>query len=146
MLTPLLDMLLFVGPATAAASIVTVVLMLNNPPVSLPRLCAVLVLVFGSSAAVVYCYGRLSAILGGPFPEPCEDRNTSGAELVGTVDEDWPLRSACVYSDGATVEHISMSINVLVCLLAGLAVVLACAGAVLHRRTPSAPEGSLGNS
>ncbi|MFF9220694.1 hypothetical protein [Streptomyces viridosporus] len=139
-------MLLLIGLATAAASIVTVVLMLNNPPVSLPRLCAVLVLAFGSSATVVYCYGWLSVILGGPFPERCEDRNASGAELVGMVEEDWPLRSACVYSDGATVEHLSMSINVLVRLLAGLALVLVCAGAVLHRRTPSVPEGPLGNS
>lgn len=37
-----------------------------------------------------------------------------------------------------------MSINVLVYLLAALATVLACAGAVLHRRVPSASEGSLG--
>ncbi|MEV7995281.1 hypothetical protein AB0O67_26265 [Streptomyces sp. NPDC086077] len=144
MLLPLLGMLLLVSLATAGASIVTVVLMMNTSPPPLPRLCAVLVLAFGSSAAAVYCYGWFSVTLGGPFPALCEDRNASGAELASTVQEHWPLRSACVYSDGATVEHISVSINVLVYLLAGLAIVLACAGAVLHRRVPSTSEGSLG--
>ncbi|MFE9395709.1 hypothetical protein [Streptomyces flavidovirens] len=141
---PLLGMLLLISLATAATSIVTVVLMLNNPPLPLPRLCAILVLVFGPSAAVAYCYGWFSVTLGGPFPALCEDRNASGAELASIVQEYWPLRSACVYSDGAVVEHISMSINVLVYLLAGLAIVLGCASAVLHRRTPSASERSLG--
>ncbi|MER5891814.1 hypothetical protein [Streptomyces sp. NPDC001876] len=131
-------MLLLIGLATAAASIVTVVLMLKNPPLNLARLCAILVPVFVSSAAVAYCCGWFAVALGGPFPAQCEDRNTSGAELVSMVQEYWPLRSACFYLDGAVVEHIPMSLNVLVCLSAGLAVVLACAGAVLHRRTPSA--------
>lgn len=138
MLVPLLGMLLLVGLATAAASIVAVVLMLKNPPLNLTRLCAILVPVFGSSAAVAYCCGWFSVASGGPFPALCEDRNTSGAELAGIVQEYWPLRSACFYSDGAVAEHIPMSINVLVCLSGGLAVFLACAGAVLHRRTPRA--------
>ncbi|CAL9493787.1 hypothetical protein [Streptomyces pilosus] len=131
---PLLGMLLFAGLATAGASVVTVVLMLNTPPLALSRLCAVLALFSGSSAAAVYCYGLLSALLGGPFPGPCEDRNLSGAALEGVVQEYWPLRSACVYADGATVERVPLSVSVLVCLAGGLAVALACAGAVLRGR------------
>ncbi|MFI2374303.1 hypothetical protein ACH5AO_04415 [Streptomyces sp. NPDC018964] len=138
----LMGVLLLIGPATAVAGIVTVVLLLNNPPLPLSRLCAVLVLVFVSSAAAVYCYGWFSVTAGGPFPQLCEDRNASGAELAGVEQAYWPLRSACVYADGATVEHVSTSVNVFVCLPAGLAVVLACAGAVLHRRTSTASEGS----
>ncbi|MFD6325788.1 hypothetical protein ACFWOL_23605 [Streptomyces sp. NPDC058442] len=131
--TPM-GMLMFISLAAAAAGVVTVVLMLDNPPLSPSGLCAVLVLVFGSSAAAVYCYGWFSMTMGGPSPELCEDRNASGAELAGIEQENWPLRSACVYSDGAAVEHVSMSVNVLVCVLAGLAVALVCAGAALHRR------------
>ncbi|MFD3733850.1 hypothetical protein [Streptomyces sp. NPDC058632] len=134
-------MLMLISLATAAAGIVTVVLMLDNPPLPLSGLCAVLVLVFGSSAAAVYCYGLFSVTAGGPFPELCEDRNASGAGLAGIEQEYWPLHSACVYSDGAAVEHVSMSINVLVCVPAGLAVLLACAGAVLHRRARPSSEG-----
>ncbi|MDF6063067.1 MULTISPECIES: hypothetical protein [Streptomyces] len=143
-LVPLLGTLMLISLATAAASIVTVALMVNNRPLPLPRVCAVLVLLFGSSAAVAYCYGWFSVTLGGPFPALCEDRNASGADLTRTAQEYWPLRSACVYSDGAVVEHISMSINLLVYLLAGIAIVLAIAGAVRHRLTPSTSEGSLG--
>jgi hypothetical protein len=88
----------------------------------------------------VYCYGWFSVTVGGPFPEWYEDRNASGAELAGIEQEHWPLRSACVYSDGAAVEHVSMSINVLVCMPAGLAVALACAGAVLRRRARPSSE------
>ncbi|MFE4051880.1 hypothetical protein [Streptomyces sp. YIM B13518] len=137
---PLAGVLLLIGPAIAAACVVTVVLLLDNPPLSPSRLCAVLVAFFGASAVSVYCYGWFSVTLGGPFPALCEDRNATGAALVSTVQEHWPLRSACVYSDGATVEHVSMLLNVLVHLPAGLAAVLACAAAVLRRRAPSAPE------
>ncbi|MCP3765818.1 MULTISPECIES: hypothetical protein [unclassified Streptomyces] len=126
--------LMLISVATAAAGIVTVVLMLDNPPLSPSGLCAVLVLVLGSSAAAVYGYGWFSVAMGGPFPEVCEDRNSSGAELAGIEQEQWPLRSACVYSDGTAVEHVSMAVNVLVCVPAGLAVVVACVGAVLRRR------------
>ncbi|MFI2504574.1 hypothetical protein [Streptomyces sp. NPDC018972] len=142
MLLFLMGMLLLIGLATAVAGIVTVVLMLNDPPLPLPRLCAVLALVFGSSAAAVYCCGWFSVTAGGPFPELCGDQNASGAELASIEQAHWPLRSACVYSDGATVEHVSTSINVFVCLPAGLAVVLACTGAVLHRQAPLASGGS----
>ncbi len=137
---PLTGMLLLIALATAAAGTVTVALMLRNPPLSPPRLCAILVLILGSLTAAAYCYGWFSATLGGPFPESCEDRNASGADLAGIEQEHWPLRSACVYSDGATVEHVPMWINVLVCLPAGLAILLACVGAALHRRArpPSA--------
>jgi hypothetical protein len=131
---PLMGMLLLIGVATAVAGIVSVALMLNNPPLPLSRFCAILFLVFAPSAAVVYCYGWFSVTMGGPFPALCEDRNTSGAELAGVKQEIWPLRSACVYSDGSTVEYVSMSINVLVCVLAGLSVVLICAAAFLRRR------------
>lgn len=139
---PLVGVLLLVALAVAAASAVTVVLMLNISPLALPRLCAVLALFFGASAAAVYCYGWLSVTLGGPFPALCDDRNASGAALAAVVQEYWPLRSACVYADGAVVEHTSVSINVLVLLPAGLAVVLVCAGAVLHRRVRPVADGT----
>ncbi|GGV18454.1 hypothetical protein GCM10010293_12720 [Streptomyces griseoflavus] len=141
MLLPLVGVLLLGGVATAGASIVTVVLMVNTAPLALPRLCGVLALFFGSSAAAVYCYGWLSVTLGGPFPALCDDRTGSGAASAGVVQEYWPLRSACVYADGATVEHVSVSVNVLVCLTAGLAVVLACAGVVLRRRVQPVMDG-----
>ncbi|MFE9922238.1 hypothetical protein ACFYQA_11785 [Streptomyces sp. NPDC005774] len=137
MSVPLTGMLMLIGLATAAAGIVTVVLMLNNPPLPLPGLCAVLVLTSGSSAVAVYCYGWFSVTMGGSFPELCANRAASGAESAGIGQEHRPLRSACVSSDGTTVGHLSMSINVLVRVLAGLAVVLACAGAVLRRRARS---------
>ncbi|MER7487801.1 hypothetical protein ABTY20_18215 [Streptomyces sp. NPDC126497] len=143
---PLTGVLLLVALGTAAAGAVTVVLVLNDPPLSSSRLCAALALVFGSSAVAVYCHGWFSVTLGGPFPALCEDRNAAGAALARMVQEHWPLRSACVYSDGATVEHVSAWVNVLVLLPAGLAVVLACAGAVLRRRPPAAPEGALDGS
>lgn len=137
MLTPLMGTLMLMGPATAAAGVVTVVLMPNNPPLSLSRLCAVLALTFGASAAVMYCYGWFSLTLAGPFPALCEERSPSGARLTAVEQEHWPLRSACLYSDGPTVEHISMSVNVLTCLLAGLSLTSACAGPVLRRRASS---------
>lgn len=131
---PLLGTLMLMGLATAAAGLVTVVLMLNNPPVPLSRLCAVLALTFGASAAVMYCYGWFSLTLAGTFPALCAERSASGALLTAVEQEYWPLRSACVYSDGPTVEHISTSVNVLTCLLAGLSLASACAGPVLRRR------------
>lgn len=90
MLVPFLGTLMLISLATAAASIVTVALMVNNRPLPLPRVCAVLVLLFGSSAAVAYCYGWFSVTLGGPFPALCEDRNASGADLTRTAQEYWP--------------------------------------------------------
>ncbi|WP_404952883.1 hypothetical protein [Streptomyces sp. 147326] len=131
---PLMGMLLLLSVVTAGGGIVTVVLLLNNPPLPLSKLCGVLVLVFSSSAAAVYCYGWYSVTMEGPFPQLCEDRNAAGAEWASMKQEYWPLRSACVYSDGSTVEYVSVSINVLVCVLASLAVVLTGAAAFLHRR------------
>ncbi|MGW7200053.1 hypothetical protein [Streptomyces chryseus] len=137
---PLMGVLLLLSVATAGAGIVTVVLLVNNPPLRLSKLCAVLVLIFSSSAAAVYCYGWYSVTMEGPFPELCEDRNAFGAELASMRQEYWPLRNACVYSDGSTVEYVSMSINVLVCILASLAVVLTGAAAFLRRRARQSPE------
>ncbi|MEU7726818.1 hypothetical protein AB0B78_16470 [Streptomyces sp. NPDC040724] len=134
----LMGVLLLLSVATAGAGIVTAVLLLKNPPLPRSTFCAVLVLIFSSSAAAVYCYGWYSVTLGGPFPALCEDRNALGAELASVKQEYWPLRSACVYTDGPTVEYVSMSINVLVCVLAGLAVVLTVAAAFLRR--PPAPR------
>ncbi|MFA7763920.1 hypothetical protein ACGFNX_28365 [Streptomyces sp. NPDC048723] len=136
---PLMGLLLLLSVATAGAGIVIVVLLLKNPPLPLSGICAVLVLVFSSSAAAVYCYGWFSVTMGGPFPELCEDTIASGAQLVGMKQEYWPLRSACVYSDGPTVEYVPMSINVLVCVLASLAVVLTGAAAFLRRRARRSP-------
>ncbi|MER6256305.1 hypothetical protein ABT224_33645 [Streptomyces sp. NPDC001584] len=140
MLVPLMGMLLLFGVATAGAGVVIAVLLLKNPPLPLSRTSAVLALIFSSSAAAVYCYGWFSVTMGGPFPELCEDRNASGAALASMKQEYWPLRSACVYSDGRTVEYVPMSINVLVCVLAGLAVVLTGAAAFLRRRVRQSPE------
>jgi hypothetical protein len=134
---PLMGVLLLITPATAASGIVVVVAMLDIPPLPPSRLCAVLTPTFGSSAAAVYCYGWFSVTMGGPFPGMCEDRSASGAELASIEQGYRPLRSACVHSDGATSEYISMSINVLVCVLVGLAIVAACAGAILRRRARS---------
>lgn len=140
MLVPLMGVLLLLGVAAAGAGIVIVALLLKNPPLRLAKTCALLVLILSSSAVAVYCYGWYSVTLGGPFPELCEDRNASGAELAGMYQEYWPLRSACGYSDGSTVEYVGMSINVLVCVLAGLAVVLTGAAVLLRRRAPQSPE------
>lgn len=139
-LVPLMGMLLLLSVATAGAGIVIVVLLLKNPPLPLSKACAVLVLIFSSAAAAVYCYGWFSVVMGGPFPELCEDRNASGAALASMKQEYWPLRSACVYSDGPTVEYVPMSVNMLVCVLASLAVVLTGAAAFLRRRARQSPE------
>ncbi|MFG2988686.1 hypothetical protein ACGFZK_05165 [Streptomyces sp. NPDC048257] len=140
--TPLMGLLLLVSVVAVPACIVVIVLMLRNPPRSLPGICAVLALLFGFSAAAVYCYGWFSVTLGGPFPELCEDRSMSGAPLASLKQDYWPLRNACIYSDGSTVEHVSMSINAFVYVPAGLAVVLTCAAAFLYRRARHIPEGT----
>ncbi|MEV7723411.1 hypothetical protein AB0P15_01605 [Streptomyces sp. NPDC087917] len=131
---PLTGLLLLVSGAAAPACILVLVLMLRNPPRSRPRICAVLALISAFSATAVYCYGWFTVALGGPFPALCEDRNASGAQLARLNQDHWPLRNACVYSDGSTVEHVPMSINVLVQVPAGLAVVLTCVAAFLYRR------------
>ncbi|MGZ9928866.1 hypothetical protein ACXNSR_03135 [Streptomyces sp. NC-S4] len=137
----LMGILLLLSVATAGAGIVIAVLLLNNRPLPPAKFCAVLALILSASAAAVYCYGWYSVTLGGPFPELCEDRNASGAELAGPQQEYWPLRNACVYSDGSAVEYVSSSLNVLVRVLAGLAVVLAGAAAFPRRRARKSPGG-----
>ncbi|GHB33905.1 hypothetical protein [Streptomyces chryseus] len=140
--TLLMGLLLLISVAAVPACILVIVLMLRNPPISLPKICAVLALIFGFSAMAVYCYGWFSVALGGPFPELCEDTNASGAQLTSLKQDYWPLRNACIYSDGSTVEHISTSINAFVYVPAGLAVVLTCAAAFLYRRARHIPEGT----
>ncbi|MGW7346480.1 hypothetical protein [Streptomyces sp. NPDC054854] len=139
---PLMGILLLLSVVTAGAGVVVVVVTLRSPSATLFGWCAVLPLVLAPSSAAVYCYGWLSVRLGGPFPELCEDRNASGAGLASIAQEGWPLRNACVYSDGSTVEHVSLSITVLVCVLAGLAVVLACAAAYLRGRARRSAGGT----
>ncbi|MFC8228709.1 hypothetical protein [Streptomyces sp. NPDC057287] len=139
---PLMGLFLLISVAAVAACILVIVLMLRNPPRSLSRICALLALAFGFSATSVYCYGWLSVTLGGPFPELCEDRNASGAQLASLQQDYWPLRNACIYSDGSTVEHLSTSINVFVQVPAGLAVAMTCAAAFLYRRARHIPGGT----
>ncbi|MGK5628119.1 hypothetical protein [Streptomyces sp. URMC 123] len=137
-----MGLLLLISVAAVAACILVIVLMLMNPPRSVSRICSVLAPAFGFSATAVYCYGWFSVTLGGPFPEVCEDANAFGARLASLRQDYWPLRNACVYSDGSTVEHVSMAINVFVHVSAGLAVVLACAAVFLYRRARHIPEGT----
>ncbi|WP_151773681.1 hypothetical protein [Streptomyces abyssomicinicus] len=143
-MVPSAGVLLLIGLAAAVAGIVVVVVMLRFPPLPPSRLCAALTVVFGSLAAAVYCYGWLSVTLGGPFPEMCESRSASGAGLARIEQEYWPLRNACVYADGATSEYLSPSVDALVRVLAGLAVVAACTGVVLRRRGRSSARGPAG--
>lgn len=140
--TPLMGLFLLISVVAVPTGILVIVLMLRNPPRSMSRICAVLALIFGFSAAAVYCYGWFSVVLGGPFPELCEDSNASGSQLASLEQDYWPLRNACIYSDGSTVEHVSMSINVFVHVPAALAVVLACAAVFLYRRARHIPEGT----
>ncbi|MFJ5224209.1 hypothetical protein [Streptomyces sp. NPDC088400] len=140
--TPLMGLLLLMSVVAVPTCILAIVLMLRNPPRSLSKICAILALIFGFSATAVYCYGWFTVTLGGPFPELCEDRNASGAQLASLQQDYWPLRNACIYSDGSTVEHVSMSINVFVYVPAGLAVLLICAAVFLYRRARHIPEGT----
>ncbi|MFJ7587698.1 hypothetical protein ACIQZO_09975 [Streptomyces sp. NPDC097617] len=140
MQTPLMGLLLLISVAAVPACIVVIVLMLRNPPRSPSRISAALALLLGFPSTALYSYGWFSVTLGGPFPELCEDGNASGAQLTGLEQDHWPLRNACIYSDGSTVEHVSMSINVCVSVLAGLAVALACAAVFPYRRARHVPE------
>ncbi|WP_408994335.1 hypothetical protein [Streptomyces sp. 1268] len=140
--TPLMGLLLLLSAAAVPACALVIFLLLKNPARSPARVCGFTALLLGFSALAVYCYGWFSVTLGGPFPELCEDRTASGARLTSPEQDFWPLRNACVYSDGSTVEHLSASINVLVYVPAGLAAVLACATAFLARRARHLPEGT----
>ncbi len=132
--TPLMGLFLLLSAAASAACALVLVLLLKHPPRSPARICAVAALLCGFAATAVYCAGWFSVALGGPFPALCEDRNMSGAPLVGLEQEFWPLRNACLYADGSTVEHLPPSVDVLLRTAAGLAVALACAAAFLSRR------------
>ncbi|MFI8341741.1 hypothetical protein ACIF8W_16940 [Streptomyces sp. NPDC085639] len=138
---PVIGLLLLVSPVAVPTCIVLCVHMLRNPPRSQSRICAVLALVLGFSATAVYCHGWFSATLGGPFPEVCEDDGASGARSASLGQEYWPLRNACIYADGSTVEHLAMSVNVYVCVSASLAVVLTCAAVLRYRGHDSFPQG-----
>ncbi|MFD3515494.1 hypothetical protein [Streptomyces sp. NPDC058657] len=137
-----MGMLLFLGVATAGASLVVGVALVRNRPLSPPGFCAVLALFFGAAAASTYSYGWFSVALGGPIPVLCEDQNTAGADWTSVKQTFWPLRNACVYADGSTLEYVSLSITVLVCVLAGAAVVLSGAAALAYRRARR-PSGGI---
>lgn len=132
--TPLMGLFLLLSAVAVAACVLVLVLLLKNPPRSPARIFGVLALLCGFAATAGYCCGWFSVTLGGPFPALCEDVNRSGAPLAGLHQELWPLRNACLYSDGSTVEHLPPSVNVLLRTAAGLAVALACTAALLSRR------------
>ncbi|MFF4323585.1 hypothetical protein [Streptomyces sp. NPDC001568] len=134
-----MGVLLLFSVLTAAGMAVFGVAM-NHPSPTAFRFCAVLPLVLAPSAGAVYCGGLLFVRFGGPFPERCEDRSGAGAELTTVRHAKWPLSDACVYSDGSIVEHVPTAINVLVSVLAGLALVLIAAATVLRRRTRKAAD------
>ncbi|MGW4103746.1 hypothetical protein [Streptomyces okerensis] len=123
---------------TAAVGVVVVLILLSHPPPPVPVIYALVALILASTAAAAYCYGWFSVTTGGPFPELCTSRNDAGAGLAAIEQRYWPLRNACVYSDGSTVEYVSMPVSVFVCLPAGAALVSAGASAYLRRRAGKA--------
>ncbi|AQS67101.1 hypothetical protein [Streptomyces pactum] len=130
----LMGALLAASLVAAAVGIVVVLVLLNHPPLPVPGTYALVALILASSAVAVYCYGWFSVTTGGPFPELCTSRNDVGADLAAIKQQYWPLRNACVYSDGSTVEYVSMSVTVFVCLLAGAASVSAGTSVYLRER------------
>ncbi|WP_221347671.1 hypothetical protein [Streptomyces beigongshangae] len=130
----LMGALLAASLVTAAVGIVVALILLSHPPSYVPRIYALVVLILISSAVAVYCYGWFSVTAGGPFPELCTSWNDAGAELTTIKQQYWPLRNACVYSDGSTVEYVSKSVTVLVCLLAGTALISAGTSVYLRKR------------
>ncbi|MBB4794334.1 hypothetical protein [Streptomyces nodosus] len=130
----LMGALLVASLVTAAVGVVVVLILLSHPPLPGPRTYALVALILASSAVAVYCYGWFSVNMGGPFPELCTSRNDVGADLAVIKQQYWPLRNACVYSDGSTVEYVSMSVTVFVCLLAGAASVLVGTSVYLRKR------------
>ncbi|MCF0078868.1 hypothetical protein [Streptomyces lomondensis] len=128
----LMGALLTASLVTASVGIVVVFILLSHPPLPAPRIYALVALILAASAVAVYCYGWFSVTTGGPFPELCTSRNDAGADLAATKQQYWPLRNACVYSDGSTVEYVSMPVTVFVWLLAGAA--LASAGTSVYLR------------
>ncbi|MDX3852735.1 hypothetical protein [Streptomyces sp. AK02-01A] len=136
----LMGALLAASLATAAVGILVVLILLSHPPLPVPRTYALVALILASSAVAVYCYGWFSVSTGGPFPELCTSRNDAGADLAAIKQQYWPLRNACVYSDGSTVEYVSMSVTVFVCLLVGAALVSAGTSVYLRKRVRN-PSG-----
>ncbi|MEV5350069.1 hypothetical protein [Streptomyces achromogenes] len=130
----LMGALLVASLVTAAVGVVVVLILLSHPPLPVPRIYALVALILASSAVAVYCYGWFSVTMGGPFPELCTSRNEVGANLATIKQDYWPLRNACVYSDGSTVEYVSISVTVFVCLLMGAASVLAGTSVYLRKR------------
>ena len=125
--------MLIVSGVTAAVGIVVILILPSHPPLPLPKVSALIALILLSLGVALYCYGWFSVSLGGPFPELCESENDAGAQLAAIRQQYWPLRSACLYSDGSTVEYVSMSINVVVCLLAGAGLVSAGTSVFLRK-------------
>ncbi|GAA2565256.1 MULTISPECIES: hypothetical protein [Streptomyces] len=136
----LMGALLAASLITAAVGVVVVLILLSHPQLPVPRIYALVALVLASSALAVYCYGWFSVTTGGPFPELCTSRYDAGADLAAIMQQYWPLRNACVYSDGSTVEYVSMSVTVFVCLLAGAALVSASTFVYLRKRVRKASE------
>jgi hypothetical protein len=135
----LMGALLVVSGVTAAVGFVVIFILLSHPPLPLPKLYALIALILLSLAVALYCYGWFSVSLGGPFPELCKSENDAGAELAAIKQQYWPLRSACLYSDGSTVEYVSMSINVVVCLSACAGLVSAGISVFLRKRVGQSP-------
>ncbi|GAA2433497.1 hypothetical protein [Streptomyces glaucus] len=136
----LMGALLAASLATAVVGILVMLVLLSHPPLPVPNAYALVALSLASSAVAVYCYGWFSVRVGGPFPELCTNRNDAGADLAAIKQQYWPLRNACVYSDGPTVEHISMSVTVFVCLLAGAALVSVGTSVYLRKRVRNPSE------
>ncbi|MFB6844823.1 hypothetical protein ACFCXS_08180 [Streptomyces sp. NPDC056373] len=137
----LMGALLAAGLVTAVVGIVVVPILLSHPPLPVPRIYALVALILASSAVAVYCYGWFSVTAGGPFPELCTSRNDAGADLAAIKQQYWPLRNVCVYSDGSTMEYVSMSVTVCVCLLAGAALVSAGTSVYLRSRRTAVFRG-----
>ncbi|WP_050501541.1 MULTISPECIES: hypothetical protein [unclassified Streptomyces] len=138
MLVPLTGALLLLSGAAVVACAVVIALLGRARPRPTARILAAAAGLLGCLAAAVYCGGRLSVALGGPFPALCEDVNLSGAPLERLRQEYWPLRNACLYADGSSVEHLPPSINVFALAAAVLAAATACAAVFVSRRTRSA--------
>ncbi|MFD5232497.1 hypothetical protein ACFWJ5_29045 [Streptomyces qaidamensis] len=135
----LMGALLVVSAVTAVVGVVVILILLSHPPLPLPKVYALIALILVSMAVALHCYGWFSVSLGGPFPELCQSENAAGAELAAIKQQYWPLRGACLYSDGSTVEYVSMSINVVVCLSAGSGLVSAGTSVFLRNRVGQSP-------
>ncbi|MFI1188766.1 hypothetical protein [Streptomyces californicus] len=134
MLVPLMGALLLLSGAAVVACAVLIALLGRTRPRPAGRTLTAAAALLGCLAVAVYCGGWFSVSLGGPFPALCEDVNLSGAPLEGLRQEYWPLRNACLYADGSSVEHLPPSVNALVLGSAALAAATACAAVFTTRR------------